>query len=348
MARKKWKTFERLVTAIHVAEQRGAAVRWDEKIGGRQFDVTIRFKSGFYEYLTVVECKEYKKAVAAEKVEALVTKARDVRADKAIMVSSSGYQKGALTVARRHGVKLFTLKNLAAIKDSDLTGGAGVALNLYAFTFHAAKEKGVYIIPEEPGVLRSLMRDIRVEGPGVSTCPEELMLKFGARVQHLATHEPQTFDVRFPPGTVFVHPNTLAREEVSAFSFEFCIVPAEGLEEKGLGADLYLTASVYEFEDSLTKERTVVDASRLRHGFDTVLQPGKFYTNPNLGWSYYCERVSEVDYQMCLVESYAFGKLIQCQYIQGIEYAGQFVEVTDEAEVMRLRSMYEKYKEGLP
>lgn len=38
-------------------------------------------------------------------------------------------------------------------------------------------------------------------------------------------------------------------------------------------SDPHLTASVYEFEDSLTKERTVVDASRLRYGFDTALQP---------------------------------------------------------------------------
>lgn len=335
------------MTAIHVAEQQGADVRWDEKIDGRQFDVTIRFKSGLYEYLTVIECKEYKRTVPAEKVEALVTKAGDVHADKAIMVSSSGYQKGALVVARKHGVKLFTLKNLAAIKDSDLTGDFKEALNSYAFTFHAARERGVYIIPEEPGVLRSLMRDIRIEGPGVNTYPEEVVWKFRRQLERLATHRPQNFNVRFPRGTVFIHPNTLVREEITAFSFEFCLVPGEGLKEKGLGVDPYLTASVYEFEDSLTNERTVVDTSRLQHGFDTVLQPGKFYRNPNLGWSYYCESVSEGNYQMCLVEGYVFGNLIQCQYIQGTEYARQFVEITDQDEITRLRVTYETYKAGL-
>ncbi len=49
----KWKKFERLVAAIHSAEQKGASVKWNDAINGRQFDVTIRFKEGFYDYLTV-------------------------------------------------------------------------------------------------------------------------------------------------------------------------------------------------------------------------------------------------------------------------------------------------------
>lgn len=57
--------------------------------------------------------------------------------------------------------------------------------------------------------------------------------------------------------------------------------------------------------------------------------------------------MSEADYQMCLVESYVFGNLIQCRYTQGIEYASQFVEITDGDEIARLRAMYEVYKEGL-
>src|SRR5439155_116880 len=68
MANKKWKMFERVVAAIHLAEQKGATVRWNETIKGRQFDVTVRFKNGLYEYLTVVECKDYATTVPAEKV----------------------------------------------------------------------------------------------------------------------------------------------------------------------------------------------------------------------------------------------------------------------------------------
>jgi hypothetical protein len=89
----KWKHFERLVTAVHQVADQGAEVRWDETIAGRQFDVTIRFRRGLYDYLTVVECKDYEKAVPVEKVEAFVTKAADVQAHQAVMASTSGFQE---------------------------------------------------------------------------------------------------------------------------------------------------------------------------------------------------------------------------------------------------------------
>src|SRR6202051_5190778 len=91
----KWEHFERLIAAIHRAADQGADVRWDEEIRGRQFDVTIRFRKGLYDHLTVVECKDYKQAVSIEKVEAFVTKSRDVRASVAVLASTSGFQSGA-------------------------------------------------------------------------------------------------------------------------------------------------------------------------------------------------------------------------------------------------------------
>src|ERR1700688_1546822 len=102
----KWKHFERLVAAIHKATDQGADVRWNEKIDGRQFDVTIRFRKGLYEYLTVVECKDYGIAVPVEKVDAFVTKAADVHANQAVMASSSGFQSGSEKVAAKHKIEL--------------------------------------------------------------------------------------------------------------------------------------------------------------------------------------------------------------------------------------------------
>ena len=79
---------------------------WDDKIAGRQFDVTIRFRHGLYNYLTVVECKDYKDPVPVEKVEAFVTKAADARAHHAVMASTSGFQSGAERVAKNHNMTL--------------------------------------------------------------------------------------------------------------------------------------------------------------------------------------------------------------------------------------------------
>jgi len=99
-------TFRRLVKAIHQAADQGADVRWNETINGRQFDVTVRFKKGLYEYLTVVECKKVEKPVSVEKVDAFVTKADDVKADRAVLASTAGFQKGAKEVAARHNMTL--------------------------------------------------------------------------------------------------------------------------------------------------------------------------------------------------------------------------------------------------
>src|SRR5947208_709895 len=114
----KWKNFERLVTAIHRAADAGAAVRWNEVIAGRQFDVTIRFRKGLYEYLTVVECKDEAKAVSVDKVDAFVTKAADIHAHHAVMASTSGFQEGAVSVARRHNVTLIHVTQSSEIDPS--------------------------------------------------------------------------------------------------------------------------------------------------------------------------------------------------------------------------------------
>jgi predicted helicase len=102
----KWKNFERLVAAVHRAADEGADVRWNDSIQGRQFDVTIRFRKGLYDYLTVVECKSYDRPVSVEKVDAFVTKATDVHANCAVIASTSGFQSGAQEVAQRHNVTL--------------------------------------------------------------------------------------------------------------------------------------------------------------------------------------------------------------------------------------------------
>src|SRR2546429_35788 len=135
MSNTKWKMFERVVAAIHVAEQKGATVSWNETINGRQFDVTVRFKQGLYEYLTVVECKDYASPVPAEKVDALVTKYRDIGADKAIMIASSGFQSGAIDVARKHGIQLFSLKSLADDSQHRVTDALLPVLWVYDFRF---------------------------------------------------------------------------------------------------------------------------------------------------------------------------------------------------------------------
>jgi hypothetical protein len=105
---KKWKQFERLVAAVHEAlAGADAKIQWDDEIAGRQFDLSIRFSRLAYDYLTVVEVKDYLTPV--KEVEAFVTKARRAGANKIVMVSSQGFQSGAIEVARDERIDLFVL-----------------------------------------------------------------------------------------------------------------------------------------------------------------------------------------------------------------------------------------------
>lgn len=111
----KWKKFEKIVAGIHMLNAEGADVKFDDRIVGkrtgreRQIDVSIRFKQNYYDYLAIVECKDYDSRVSIEKVEAFRTKIEDVGAMKGIMVSPKGFQEGAIKTAQAYNIELFTL-----------------------------------------------------------------------------------------------------------------------------------------------------------------------------------------------------------------------------------------------
>src|SRR3546814_350328 len=100
---------ERVVAGIHAVSSGDAEVIWNESINGRQFDVVVRFQLGTLAYLVLVEVKNRSRRASAQDVEAFVTKARDQQASKAVFVTVAGFQEGAVAVAKRHGVDLFTV-----------------------------------------------------------------------------------------------------------------------------------------------------------------------------------------------------------------------------------------------
>ena len=100
---------ERVVAAIHAVTSDGAQVTWNEVIGGRQFDVTVRFTIGTLRYLVVIEVKNRNRPASASDLDGFVLKARDQNANKSVFVTAAGFQEGAKRVALRHGVDLFTV-----------------------------------------------------------------------------------------------------------------------------------------------------------------------------------------------------------------------------------------------
>lgn len=107
----KWKRFERVIHEIHAQfAPAGATVTIDEKILGhdsqteRQIDVSIRMDVAGYTILIVVECKDKGRPIDVEEMGAFNAKVRDVRANKGVMVSTSGFTASAVTMAGTHGI----------------------------------------------------------------------------------------------------------------------------------------------------------------------------------------------------------------------------------------------------
>jgi restriction system protein len=73
--------------------------------GEYEFDVVVRF-SGFREaeFVVLIECKRYRNPVKREVVLSLHSKLRDVGAHKAMVVSTAGFQKGAIQYASAHRI----------------------------------------------------------------------------------------------------------------------------------------------------------------------------------------------------------------------------------------------------
>lgn len=73
------------------------------------FDATVRYRFGGADYLTVIEAKMHKNPIKRDQVQTLHSKLLSVGAQKALMISTARYQRGALEFAKGHGIALVSL-----------------------------------------------------------------------------------------------------------------------------------------------------------------------------------------------------------------------------------------------
>jgi restriction system protein len=96
-------------SAIHREVLRGAD-------GEYEIDVVVRFKAlGGVQFKALVECKKHKNPIKRELVQALHQKQLSLGANKAILVSTSAFQDGAVAFAKAHGIALVRLMSGAAL-----------------------------------------------------------------------------------------------------------------------------------------------------------------------------------------------------------------------------------------
>jgi hypothetical protein len=343
---KDWQKFERIVTAIHLAKMQGASVVWNEEIKGRQFDVTIRFKQGLYSYLTLIECKRHKNPIPVEKVEAFVTKSRDANADKAIMISSSPFQSGCIEVAQRHNLELFTLRKSCQIPEEFVGERNLPAWNIFKVCLIWDLDENCYsTLPEDNGQLHYLVKNSVLISENLRINLETLIDRHLEAISLKDFHRTKTEEITLKNSVIDV-PNLFIGKTIQALRFSYNLIEVN--EYKGLPLDSHQIESIhttYELFDVTRNQTTNIEALGLNLGFDTVLEPGKFYTNPTLGLNYFCQKLEANQVQMFLVESYGKGNLIQAEFIQDIKYQKQYLEILDKNEIKRLKKMYEKIQQ---
>jgi hypothetical protein len=83
-------------------------------------DVVVRFALAGVPVLWIVECKLWKASVRKEQVMTLAQIAQDVGADRAFLLSESGFQAGAVTAVRHTNVTLSNLQELTEAAEAEI------------------------------------------------------------------------------------------------------------------------------------------------------------------------------------------------------------------------------------
>lgn len=78
------------------------------KVDDGNYQIDVMVKNSFLggENKTLIECKKYKYPVPREKVEILHSRVKSIGAHKGMLFSTSRFQEGAITFAKKHGIAL--------------------------------------------------------------------------------------------------------------------------------------------------------------------------------------------------------------------------------------------------
>jgi hypothetical protein len=342
-----WKHFERLVTAIHQAADQGAVIRWNDTINRRQFDVTIRFRRGLYDYLTVIECKDYERAVPVEKVEAFVTKSLDVQAHHAVIASTSGFQQGARDIALKHNI---TLIHVTDSEDVDLAlfrarwTGTTTALHIQRIELEYVdgEKKSV---PEAADAMTYYVRHILLQcGPDCLTL-DDLMQCHALRFHGGALGSYKDYVIHCRDGTRVAGPD----DEEFPLRPLACVHVRAGITEarvltSPMAFETHLLVPDVKIKNLATGEESSFGRQGLPLGVNTEFCAGAFYEQPTISAFYYCHSIAGGIATIFLVESFQIGNLIQAKFTAKAENAKFYIPVSEKAVIRRLQRRLNRLK----
>lgn len=342
-----WEHFERLVAAVHKAADAGAEVKWNDVITGRQFDVSIRFRKGLYDHLTVVECKNYEKPVPVEKVEAFVTKSRDVQANVAVLASSSGFQAGARDAALRHNITLLHVTSSDDVDPAIFGTKFGELTEIQQIEEITLEYVGGQktLLPAKGNVLTYYAKHTTLERSGkqvtLDAVIDEWRKPMGRKIPD------GKYVIPMPDGTIVTGPQdgVVPLERLSAIHILTKIVMARPLIGPNALDPSILMPDV-KVRNVGTGEERDFKYGDLALGIDTSFVPSRFYEAPGLGYFYFCEQVKDGIAHLCMVESFQLGQLVQARLTMDAKYGKHYIPVTEKSTIERLQRRLTRMKEN--
>lgn len=92
----------------------------ESRDGIYQIDIYAEFTALNVKFRVITECKRYTNSIGREKIVVLADKVKSIGAQKGILISTSGFQSGAIKYAKEHGITLLQIfdKDVIHIQNS--------------------------------------------------------------------------------------------------------------------------------------------------------------------------------------------------------------------------------------
>ena len=341
-----WRKFEKTIAGIHKFAEMGARVVRDDHITGkitkrkRQIDVSVRFTHGFSKYLLIVECKNYKHKVPVGDVEALRTKMQDVGAHHAVMVTTVGYQAGAVETARAYDIELRTLAEEIG-EWVDVVKKQIVKVPVFAGAeFDHDPRDGPPSAGRSPVAYEDVVFYRSAEGKKPVTFAE-LIKTIAWKVHQRGERLPIEVTVPFDPPWQVQFPG---HQPFTVRGVKLWFEPYLLRTEKKI--DLPPRVSKYIYEDVVKADRREVPADAVPIDLDTVLVPGEYYSNDRGGF-FKCLEINgnDVLWLEMNIRQDDNGQAFHHEFIQDVKYACYYVPVTEAFELAGLRHIYARLEE---
>lgn len=346
---------ERIVAGVHAVTSDGAEVTWNEVINGRQFDVVVRFRLGTLKYIVLIEVKNRSRKATAEDLDAFVNKSKDQQANKAVFVTAAGFQSGAIDVAKRHGIDLFTVtfdkstfsfpKNpaMVAIQRGSAPTAGPVEVEIGA--------------PELMGIIDNVTltyadgvkRPLPTERTQMTYYVDKTRAQDGRSLEELIRERPippvelgerREERIRFRPMIAIKPPDEYFISAGRIKEISYSVAGQTGHVIKGsVRFDPGFITYPVVYTNVITGESEQFNANELPLGLSDVA-PGLFYCLENPLRYYYCERIDGDLVYWVLVESFQSAELLQARFSQKIEWAKHMIPVSDTKTIARLMARY--------